>query len=328
MVSFRSPFHFYSHFLGSGRRAFKYSLPGFVRHDASLEPRLDQFGSWMRDHLGGFFNFRGSVMLPRIRQETASIKEQLWHTQALLGFLQDRQTRSDLKNGKIPTLVRFERPPARKLHDRIIQNVPLFGVSAASLIGLGVPLPWNMIGGGLATAVREYSEDFQSHRDFENNLRLEFKKTGKDPETYLKLYKHLDFIVPYSLGPGIDSLPLAHRLQNHKQLKSFQAKLEEVQHFASAYLEGLSVLQHETNSGRTRTDAVNAAVSAMMAHVRLSKQAAELLPAFEGSTKPDSSLVRVRESSMVREAEKRIREARRGIRELLRASKLPTRKKK
>lgn len=309
MVSFRRPFHFYDGFLGSGRAARTFTLPAFVRHDAALEPRLAKFGSWMRDHLNGFFNFRGAVKLPQIREEAAAIKEQLWHTQALLGLLQDRRTRSDLKNGKIPTLVRFERQPARTLHERIVQNVPLFGVSAASLISMGVPLPWNMIGGGLATAVREYSENFKSHREFENNLRLEFKKTGRDPDTYLKLYHHLDFIIPYPLDDQRNSLPLAHRLSNYKQLKAFQAKLEEVQHFASAYLEGLSVLQRDANSGRKRMDVVDGAVQTMLAHVRLSKEAAELKPGPQGTDEPDPSLERVRESDLVKAAEQRVRDA-------------------
>ncbi|MBI2445893.1 hypothetical protein HYV43_05895 [Candidatus Micrarchaeota archaeon] len=305
MVSVRRPFHFYPRFLGSGRFARTYTLPEFVRHDQPLSTRLPKFESHARDQLNRFFNFRGAFLPVQMRNESNFIREQLWHTRALLGFLEDKRIRTDLKNGKIPTLVRFERPHPRSLMDRIIQNVPLFGVSAASLISMGVPLPWNMVGGSLATAVREYAEDFRSHRDFENGLRQEFKKTGRDPEPYLRLYRHLDAIIPHPLGHTAEPLPLALRLENFKQLNAFHSKLEELHHFATGYLEGLDALQRAVSQGYSRNNAIDMALKEMTVHIHRAQEVAESMR--QGKLVPlevqGDPLERVRTAPMVQEAE-------------------------
>jgi len=292
---------------------------------------VQKFEAHARDHLGRFFSFRGALLKRKLANEEHFIKEQLWHTRALLGFLEDPQTRQDLKNGKVPTLVRFERPPRRTLHERILQNVPLFGVSAASLISMGVPLPWNMVGGGLATAVREYSEEFKSHQDFEKALRAEFKRTGRDPETYLQLYRHLDTIIPHPLTDHGEDLPLKLRLQNYKQLKAFHSKLEELHHFATAYLEGLRVLQQESDVGIPWNQARDAALTAMLKHVRGSKAMAERLQTVGPSgvhSVPDEALQRVQQSEMVQDAVRLVQEARSARHQPSRGSKSGPRKKK
>ena len=317
MVSIRSPFHFYPTFLGSGRTARNFTLPEFARPGQPFPPRLMRFQAQVRDQLNHFFGFKGFFLKSRLRKESEFIKEHLWHTRALLGFLEDRKTHADLKNGIIPTLVRFERPKRRTLHERIIQNVPLFGASAGSLVSLGVPLPWNMVGGGLATAVREYAEDFQSHRAFEKGLRAEFKKTGKDPEAYLNLYRHLDALIPHPLDHRAEPLPLHRRLENFKQLKAFRSKLEEVHHFATGYLEALEVLKRAAEGNTTPKKAVDMALAAMQAHIHGSKSLADSLRRQSRLTLsvpvPDSYIERVQSSPMVKEAESRLRNAKSSV---------------